>query len=141
MTDAVGSQVFRRHLAALFALTAVLGLSPDSAARSQPVRARPGALIREIQQGVVAVRLELREARDKNDPVRARCVSAKLSETHAQLRLATRYVSALGVTSDPRMTRRHQYLVAVAHERAEELTRAARRCARAEDSTVRSVRR
>lgn len=128
----------RRSRAAAVALGLVALVAAPAAASSQP---GAPALVREIEQGAASVRVELRAARDANDPARARCVSAKLSEVHAQLRMAEREARLLASSRDAQQGRRHRYLLGVAHERAHELAQAARRCAAARASFVRVVRR
>lgn len=125
---------FWRAHPGLWALCAGLLVAAPAAGKNQPSGV---SLVREIEQGAASVRVELRAARAANDVARARCVSAKLSEVHAQLRLATRHAAA----SSGDQGRRHRYLLEVAHERAQDLARAARRCAAAPTSLVRVVRR
>lgn len=137
MSETTGVSRFRRVRVSVLALAFAGLLSPPLAARTQP---GAPALVREIEQGAASVRVELRTARDANDPSRARCVSAKLSEVHAQLRLARQHATELAGARGTQ-GRRHRYLLEVAHERAQELARAARRCDTARASFVRVVRR
>ena len=116
---------------------AVLVAAP-AAASNQP---SAPALVREIEQGAASVRVELRAARDANDVARARCVSGKLSEVHAQLRLATHHAALLRAARSTELGRRHRYLLEVAHERARELAHGARGCSVGKASFVRVVRR
>lgn len=128
----------RRSRGAAIALGLAALVAAPAAASNQP---SAPALVREIEQGAASVRVELRAARDANDPLRTRCVSGKLSEVHAQLRLAEQRARLLASSRDVQQGRRHRYLLEVAHERAHELTQAARRCATARASFVRVVRR
>ncbi|GMV16594.1 MAG: hypothetical protein AMXMBFR56_48180 [Polyangiaceae bacterium] len=128
----------RRSRGAAVALSLVALVAAPAAASNQPGAT---ALVREVEQAAASVRVELRAARDANDPGRTRCVSAKLSEVHAQLRLAEQQARLLASSRDVQQGRRHRYLLGVAHERAHELAQAARRCATARASFVRVVRR
>jgi len=120
------------------ALCAALMASAPFAAASQP---SAPALLRAVEQGAASVRVELRAAREANDPVLARCVSAKLSELHAQLRLAEQHAARHASAAETPERRRHRYLLEVAHERAHELAVAARRCSATRPALVRVVRR
>ena len=77
--------------------------------------------IEDIEQSASSVRQELRAARLAGDPYRARCASDKLSEVHAQLRLALQQTSG----SDQR---RRQFALDMARNRAREIARDARHC-------------
>src|SRR5262245_43341977 len=77
------------------------------------------AELREIEQSVVLVRVELRLARGTGDWIGARCASEKLSEVHAQLRLANEHASAV----DPAKERYERFVLETARDRARELAR------------------
>jgi hypothetical protein len=130
----------RRIAPVVRALAAALALALTSApaAARDPVAAR--ARVREVEQSAATVRHELRAARTAEDRTRARCVSEKLSEVHAQLRAARQHGALLDVPSD-RERRRHRYMLDAARDQARTLARAARRCGERETSLVRVVRR
>lgn len=105
---------------------AVLGLASLATARSEP---RGQSSVRFIQQSAKTVRYELREARISGDPRRVRCVNTKLTQVHAQLRLAEEHapwVDRARIDADTR--RRHDYVLSTARRRARDLTEEAKLC-------------
>ncbi len=131
-------RVFGR-LGAVASLALIVWASPGAARSVGPKRSAT-ALMREMEQSAATVRITLRKAREYGDVVSARCASNKLSEIHAQLRLAEAHSVHLRTPGDD-PTRRHRYLLEVAHERARELSQEARRCGPGSESLVRVVRR
>ena len=113
-------------------------LAAPAAAKNQP---GAPALAREVEQAAISVRVELRAARSTNDPERVRCVSGKLSQIHAQLRVARRESQRLTHPTDAKDQRHHRYLLEAAHANARDLTQAARRCDSARTVAVRVIRR
>ncbi len=113
-------------------------VAAPAAARNQP---SSHTLVREVEQSALSVRMELRAAREANDTGRARCVSEKLSQVHAQLRTAREQASLLVRPADAQRARRHRYLLQAAHENTRDLAQAARRCDSAPAQAVRVVRR
>lgn len=112
--------------------------APRAEARNQPAA---HALVREVEQSAASIRVELRSARDANGASRARCVSGKLSEAHAQLRQARTHAAAIAAGGTTASLRKHRYLLEAAHERSRELAQAARRCDAPPASFVRVLRR
>jgi hypothetical protein len=120
-----------RSLLALGATCALTAARPAGAEESASASAAARSAIREIEQSATVVRIELRMARGSGDFIGARCASEKLSEVHAQLRLANQHAFAPD-------DRRHRFALETARERARELARAARRC-RESDSRTRVI--
>jgi hypothetical protein len=107
---------------------AVLGLASlaSADARSDP---RGQSSVRFIRESAKTVRYELREARISGDPRRVRCVNTKLTQVHAQLRLAEEHapwVDRPRIDADTR--RRHDYVLSTALRRARDLTEEAKLC-------------
>lgn len=124
---------FRGVVGLLMALAASLAADP---AASRETRA-PHAMLQEIEQSAATIRMDLRAARDDGDLLRARCMSGKLSEVHAQQRLAERHAADLRVSRDAQSAKRHRYLLRAAIEYAHELTADARRCGSSRRSSLR----
>src|SRR5262245_11989514 len=106
-----------RILIGLAALSAVTPALAGDTGASISTR----AAIREIEQSAAVVRIELRAARGSGAVIGARCASEKLSEVHAQLRLANR--TAFGEND-----RRQRFMLDTARERAREIARSAHQC-------------
>lgn len=107
-----------RLLAGLALLVSVKAAATERNSTSQ---------VGEIEQRAASVSRELRAARNAGDPVRSRCASNKLSEIHAQLRLARSHAEALK-TARGGDARVHRRALDVSHERAAEIAREARSC-------------
>ncbi|MBI3200463.1 MAG: hypothetical protein HYZ29_02900 [Myxococcales bacterium] len=123
---------------ALWAACLVGLVAAPAAAKNQPTAT---ALVREVEQSALSVRMELRAAREANDTGRARCVSEKLSQVHAQLRTARTQADLLIQPTDVARARRHRYLLEAVHENSRDLAHAARRCDSGRSQAVRVVRR
>jgi hypothetical protein len=105
---------------------ALLGASTASADGRSPRSRGADVVLAEISQNAVTVRVALRQARHEHDPLRAKCVSKKLSEVHAQMRIAEQHAVLLaGATSSPR-TRVERHVLKRAYERSREIARDAR---------------
>jgi hypothetical protein len=107
-------------------------VAPSVAAEAQPAAGQ--ASVRFIEQSAKSVRVELRAARVQGDRVRARCVSEKLTEVHAQLRLAEQHapwIDTRDARIDPASARRHGYVLSRAKKRARDLVEQARHCSMA----------
>ena len=123
----------RRFLAAMLIALAGFGSVAAPARAGDPTDATVArAALRQIEQSATLVRLELREARANQDRVGARCVSERLSEVHAQLRLANEHLTLLGNAATDR---RHRFAIETARDRARELAREAQRCRQTDPRT------
>lgn len=111
-----------RWLAALAALSTLATTGAPAWASASKLRV--------IEQRARTITLELRVARDAGEPRAARCASSRLSEIHAQLRLAREHANALSSASSPADQRRHRRSLEVADQRSAEIAREARSCQR-----------
>jgi hypothetical protein len=127
------SSLYRAGLGLLLALGATLATEP---AQSRETRA-PRSQLREIAQSAANIRMALRTARGDGDDLRARCISEKLSEVHAQQRLAERHEADLRASRDAHSARRHRYLLDAAAVYSHELTAEARHCGAPRYSSLR----
>jgi hypothetical protein len=119
----------------LFALAAIsLLLSPSaSQADSQSERRRARTLVSSIARHAALVQTELRFARTARNHERARCLNGKLSEIHAQQRLAYEreidFGSALA-TGDTQRANNERVVLSMLQRRARTLSLQAMRCGR-----------
>ena len=113
--------------AAAIALLLVSAVTVARPAESRETRA-PRALLSDIEQSATSIRLSLRTARAEGELTRARCLSMKLSEVHAQQRQAERNAADLKATRDAQSSRRYRYLLESAADYARDLSAEARRC-------------
>lgn len=113
----------------LAAAVTVLGLAGLATADARS-EARGEASLRSIQQSAKTVRYELREARISGDPNRVRCVNGKLTQVHAQLRLAEEHAPWVDARAkvDAGTRRRHGYVLSTALRRARDLAEEAKLC-------------
>lgn len=128
----------------LFALALLFAL-PSSANADAPSRRTldDSATLRHARQMIASiarharrVQSELRHARTRGDSADARCLSQKLSEIHAQERLARDREDDLAdalARGDNRRLLHGRVVLGLLRDRARELSRQARRCGRFAD--------
>jgi hypothetical protein len=119
-----------------FALTALfVGLLFDSPARAAPASALDHArlVVSSIAQHTALARAELRFARTRGERRRVLCLSHKLSELHAQERLAIereRLLAAAVARGDRQSAAQNEVMLGTLRDRARELSRQAQSCGR-----------
>jgi hypothetical protein len=126
---------FPRNALALAGTAALLFARP---AESREAR-EPHALVREIAQSAASIRLDLRAARSNGEQRRARCLSEKLSEVHAQQRMAEHHAADLARTHDAQSARRYRYLLESAADHSHDLTVEARQCGARRATSLRVI--
>jgi hypothetical protein len=118
--------VLRRFPLALLAW-ACLSWQPSAHAEGRRSDRAGDAYLRQISQTAVTVRIALTDARRRHDSPRARCVSRKLSQVHAELRIAEEHADILAGAKTASGIRRERYVLARAYERSREIASDARR--------------
>ncbi len=103
---------------------------PAAAERKPPAAAHAERMVAAIASEVRNIRGELRQARDRSQTARARCLSGKLSELHAQQRQAkersAELVAALA-RGDAKKVSQNRVVLSSLAARARVLSRQARR--------------
>lgn len=120
---------FARLLLPVTAALTVVGLAGLATADARPTP-RGQSSVQSIQQSAKTVQYELREARISGDPRRVRCVNGKLTQVHAQLRLAQEHAPWVDSRAqlDASTRRRHGYVLSTALRRARDLAEEAKAC-------------
>lgn len=122
-----------RHVLVAALSAGVLAFVPSAHAEPRVELRQARTAVASIARHAALIQTELRVARTRGDRARARCLSGKLSQLHAQERLAGERRDDLGwalARGDAAAIRTERSVLSALQLRARELAREARSCGR-----------